>query len=67
LTHGNFQKNVHSRAENGCRPAARNGLFDRGGGARFRKIFNRTKQLSVVVVGSVLDTEAVVVHRGYWK
>jgi tRNA(Arg) A34 adenosine deaminase TadA len=32
-----------------------------------RETFGRTKQPSVVVVGPVLETEAVVVHRGYWK
>jgi tRNA(Arg) A34 adenosine deaminase TadA len=32
-----------------------------------RETFRRTKQPSVVVVGPVLETEAVVVHRGYWR
>jgi tRNA(Arg) A34 adenosine deaminase TadA len=32
-----------------------------------RETFRRTKQPSVVVVGPVLESEAVVVHRGYWK
>jgi tRNA(Arg) A34 adenosine deaminase TadA len=32
-----------------------------------RETFRRTKQPAVVVVGPVLEAEAVVVHRGYWK
>ena len=32
-----------------------------------RETFMRTKQPSVVVIGPVLETEAVVVHRGFWK
>lgn len=32
-----------------------------------RETFGRTKQPSVVVVGPVLEGEAVVVHRGFWK
>ncbi len=32
-----------------------------------RDTFKRTKQPSVNVIGPVLETEAVVVHRGYWK
>jgi tRNA(Arg) A34 adenosine deaminase TadA len=32
-----------------------------------RETFRRTKQPGVVVVGPLLEAEAVVVHRGYWK
>jgi tRNA(Arg) A34 adenosine deaminase TadA len=32
-----------------------------------RETFKRTKQPSVIVVGPVLEAEAVVVHRGFWK
>lgn len=32
-----------------------------------RETLSRTKQPSVVVVGPVLEAEAVVVHRGFWK
>jgi tRNA(Arg) A34 adenosine deaminase TadA len=32
-----------------------------------RETFRRTKQPSVVVVGPILETEAVTVHHGYWK
>jgi len=32
-----------------------------------RETFRRTKQPSVVVVGPLLEAEAIVVHRGYWK
>ena len=32
-----------------------------------RETFRRTKQPSVLVVGPVLEAEAVVVHRGFWN
>ncbi len=32
-----------------------------------RETFRRTKQPSVVVVGPLLEAEAIVVHHGYWK
>lgn len=32
-----------------------------------RETFERTRQPSVVVVGPVLEAEAVAVHRGFWK
>ena len=32
-----------------------------------RETFRRTKQPSVLVIGPVLEAEAVVVHRGFWN
>ena len=32
-----------------------------------RETFMKTKQPRVVVIGPVLETEAIVVHRGFWK